>query len=94
MNYPTIKALAQALADSKKCINDSDVRDDDTAPSIDVTLAVGENGHALQLGDNSYTGSAYSFPHWGVSTLYRRTNCRDLAKGLLEQCRDLAASNA
>jgi len=88
---PTIKDLAAALTDAKRHIDDDMIREDESLPSIDVTLACDENGYALQLGDNSYTGSAYSFRHWGVSTLYRRTNCRELARDLIEQCRDLAA---
>ena len=91
MKYPTIKDLASALSDAKRHIDDAMVIEDDSIPSIDVTLACGPTGYALQLGDNSFTGSAYSFPFWGVSALYRRTNCRDLARDLIEQCRDLAA---
>jgi len=94
MKRPTIKDLAQALTQAKGHIDNDNVREDDTLPSIDVTLSCDERGFALQLGDNSFTGSAYSFKHWGVGTLYRRTNCRDLAKDLIDQCQELADSDA
>jgi len=89
---PTIAALASALTDAKRHIDNDMTREGDTCPSMDVTLACGVNGYALQLGDNSFTGSAYSFPHWGVSTLYRRSNARELARDLIDQCRELVAS--
>jgi hypothetical protein len=88
---PTIADLAAALTAAKRHIDDDMIRDDDSLPSIDVTLACDERGFALQLGDNSYSGGAYFYKHWGVATLYRRTNCRELAKDLIEQCLDLAA---
>jgi len=91
MKTPTIKDLAAALTDAKRHIDDDMIQEGDSLPSIDVTLACGDDGFTLQLGDNSYTGSAYSFPHWGVSALYRRSNSRELAKDLIEQCRELAA---
>ena len=91
MKTPSIKDLAAALSQAKRHIDDDMIAMDDSAPSIDVTLACGETGYALQLGDNSFTGSAYGFPHWGVSGLYRNSNCRELAKDLIEQCRELAA---
>jgi hypothetical protein len=84
MQLPTIKELAKALTDIKRFI-DRDVRE------IDVTLAADERGYALQAGDNSFTGAAYSFRHWGVGVVQRRTNSRELAKDLINQCRELAS---
>jgi len=91
MKTPTIKELAAELTYATRHIDDDMIAMDDSAPSIDVTLACDETGYALQLGDNSFSGSAYGFRHWGVSGLYRNSNCRDLARDLIEQCRELAA---
>jgi len=91
MKRPSIKDLAAALSQAKQHIDDDMIAMDDTAPSIDVTLACDETGYALQLGDNSFSGPAYGFRHWGVSGLYRDSNCRELARDLIEQCRELAA---
>lgn len=90
MKRPSIKDLAHALTDAKKHIDDDMKHEDDCQPSIDVTLACDESGFALQLGDNSFTGSAYFYRHWGVSCLYRRTNSRELARDLINQCLELA----
>jgi hypothetical protein len=91
MKTPSIKDLAAELSHAKRHIEDDMIAMDETAPSIDVTLACDETGYALQLGDNSYSGSAYSFRHWGVTSLFRNSNCRELARDLIEQCRELAA---
>jgi hypothetical protein len=91
MKTPSIKDLAAELSHAKRHIDDDMIAMDETEPSIDVTLACDETGYALQLGDNSYSGSAYGFRHWGVASLYRNTNCRELARDLIEQCRELAA---
>jgi hypothetical protein len=91
MKTPSIKELAAALSQAKQHIEDNIIAMDGSAPSIDVTLACDETGFALQLGDNSFFGPAYGFRHWGVSGIYRDSNCRDLARDLIEQCRDLDA---
>ena len=54
---------------------------------IEYTLASNEDysGYAAQTGDNSYTGSAYSFPFWAVGQVSLDTDLSDLANDLLEQ---------
>ena len=62
---------------------------DDTIPGISVTIGaeVTEDGIAwnYQTGDNSYTGGAYGFAHWGICDLHRKDNCRKLAEDIVEQ---------
>lgn len=86
---PTIKSVAAELSSQKRFIyDDCRASRDDYLPSIQVTLATNctdRDSWAIQTGDNSYTGVAYGFRYWGVSTLYRRSNCRELAKELIEQ---------
>jgi hypothetical protein len=76
-------------------------------PSIQVTLASSDDGteYALQTegqsdlvrrpqpiaGDNSYTGEVYAFPHWAVDSVYRDSDCAELADELLAQLGDLLA---
>ena len=43
----------------------------------------------IQTGDNSYTGGAYGYLHWGVGSIYPTTNCKDLATDLINQIADL-----
>lgn len=64
--------------------------DDGDEPSMQVTIGVNANGSAWgwQSGDNSYTGGAYSFPHWGVATLYRdldEQQIAGIARGMLDE---------
>jgi hypothetical protein len=91
MKTPSIKELAAELSHAKRHIEDDMIAMDESAPSIDVTLACDETGFALQLGDNSFSGPAYGFRHWGVAGLYRNSNCRELARDLIGQCRELDA---
>lgn len=93
MKRPTISELSRALIDGKSHISDDMKNDDDSLPSIDVTLSCDEKGFSLQFGDNSYSGSAYLHQHWGVSSLYRRSNTRELAKELINQCQELFESS-
>ena len=43
-----------------------------------------------QTGDNSYTGGAYSHPHWAVVTLCRDSNPAEIAAEIAEQISELA----
>lgn len=88
---PTINELRDELISLKRHIDDDMIHDEDTMPGIDVTLGIGEDGYGLQSGSNEYTGCAYGFPHWGVSRLYRRTNCYALAKELIDEALSLAS---
>lgn len=64
---------------------------DDDEPGIQVTIACTDDAteFALQSGDNSYTGTAYSFPHWAVSAIYRDSDLEDLADELFRQLEEL-----
>ena len=64
--------------------------EEDTLPSMQVTIGatVAEDGTlnwSYQTGDNSYSGGAYGHPNWGVISLYRRSNCRELAADAVSQ---------
>jgi len=89
IQLPSIKDLAKEISYQKKWIEDENNKEYDDAPSIDITLSADDRGFALQIGDNSFYGPAYSFQNWGVSSLYRNSNCREIAKDLIGQCRDL-----
>lgn len=84
---PTIAELTSLIVSLKKEIGDeyraSDDPDDDT-PGMAITIGCGYNGWSYQTGDNSYTGAAYGYPLWGVGSIYRNTNSRQLARELIE----------
>ena len=89
MKLPTIKEVAALLRALKQDIGDeyraSDDPEDDT-PGMQITIGIDpENGAwSYQTGDNSYTGGAYGYAYWGIGSLYRRSNCRTLAKYLID----------
>lgn len=59
-------------------------------PAMDITIATNDHGNtfAYQTGDNSYSGSCYSQPHWSVNTIYKDTDTSVLAKELLNELID------
>ena len=59
-----------------------------------LCLTVGYNPKSkewdYQTGDNSYTGAAYHYPVWGVTTIFPRSRSKELAKEIVEQILDQA----
>jgi hypothetical protein len=101
MQKPSIKQLAKKLIAIKREMaiewknNPEDYRDEaDCEPSIQVTLACDETGFALQDGDNSFSGPAYFYWHWGVADLFPGCNCLEIAKDLIDQCQLLFDSSS
>ena len=87
---PPIGELAQALIMLKEDIYDEYIEDGDTLPSICVTIGANIKGEwAYQTLDNSYSGPVHAYPHWAVIQLYRRSNCRELARDIREQLSEL-----
>lgn len=78
-----LKGLKREIGDEYRA------SEDDTLPGMLVTVGAepGEDGISwnYQTGDNSFTGGAYGFQHWAVIYLYRRSNCKDLAKDAVEE---------
>ena len=68
---------------------------DDNTPGMCVTIGFTpatedrECSWNYQTGDNSFTGGAYSHPHWAVICLGRRSDCRELASDAADQIADL-----
>ena len=86
--FPKIKDVEKELKAIKKYEIDPDISE------LDVTLAwldkeTGNKEWTIQIGDNSFMGSAYFFEYWAVGTLTRRTNCRELAKDLINELENL-----
>ena len=63
----------------------------DPTPYVDVTIgctfnfAEGWISWGFQTGDNSFTGGAYGHPEWFNTSILSRSNCKDLAKGLIKE---------
>lgn len=70
---------------------------DDDTPGMCVTFGAntrmpGESWDwSYQTGDNSYTGGAYGYPHWGVCYLYRDSDVNELAECAAGEILDVIA---
>jgi hypothetical protein len=91
MKYPTIKDLASLVSAVKSTIElDFRANEDDSLPSILLTVAISNDGSwDYQTGDNSSSGGCYFHPYWAVVSIYRRSNCRAIARDILEQWQNL-----
>lgn len=79
-----LKSLKPQIGDEYRASEDED------CPGMCVTIGAtpkddGTLSWHYQTGDNSYSGGAYGHHNWGVISLYRRSNCRELAKEAVEQ---------
>lgn len=86
---PRIGEIARLLRSLKPEIEDeyraTDAPDDIT-PGMCVTIGASPDGTwSYQTGDNSYTGGAYGHKYWGVTYLYRRSNCQELAREVVDE---------
>ena len=58
---------------------------------IDITIGCtfdfeeGAISWNYQTGDNSFTGGAYGHPEWFTASILSRSNCKDLAKDLIDE---------
>lgn len=87
------REIASLLVSLKRDIDDdyraSDDPDDDR-PGMCVTFGTDDEmaTWTYQTGDNSYSGGCYGKAFWGVISLYRTSNCRELAHDAVEQMTD------
>lgn len=90
MRTPPIEEIRRLLVALKKQIGDEYRADEEIeVPSMLVTVGCDDNGRwGYQTGDNSFTGGAYGFPHWGIWTLTRTDNCRDAAVNIISQLQE------
>lgn len=86
-----LSALVRHVAQQVPRVSDSDAddyrEDQDSLPSIDLTIGWDpETGDwSYQTGDNSFTGGAYGYPVWAVTSVYRRQDSRAVARDLIDQ---------
>lgn len=95
---PCIAHLVQVLQHVKDQVpraRDHDAKDyideGDTLPSVSVTVGWrSDTGDwSYQTGANSFMGSAYSYPLWAVVSVYRTSNCRAVARDIVQQLDEL-----
>ena len=91
MKTPTIHQITELVKHVKAEIaDDYQAFEGDEIPGIQLTVACNnDGGWSYQTGDNSYSGSAYHYPHWAVVGVYLSTNCRELAREIVEELKEL-----
>lgn len=83
MRFPAIADVAKALRSVKPQTGDYP---DDT-DVFDVRLQVWEDGSwTIHTGDSSFDQDHRGY--WGASSIDPKTNCRELARDLIDECRD------
>jgi hypothetical protein len=91
MRFPSIRAVASVLRQHKP--RAGEWSEDADENYIEVRLQVRKNGDwAVHTGDSQYDLDHRGF--WGNSCLDHRSNCRELAAELIDQCKDHAAETA
>jgi hypothetical protein len=75
--FPSIPSLEKLCLSIKADLKNSE--------EMDVTIGADGVDWAFQTGDNTYTGPAYHYPHWGVSKVTVDSNCREMARCLQRQ---------
>ena len=77
------------------CMQEGDDPTDYT-PSIQLTISTNDSlsEWSYQTGDNSYTGSCYHHPHWGVGYVTEECDASELADDLIDQLLDLVHETA
>lgn len=60
----------------------------DDTPGMQVTIGADADGWSYQTGDNSFTGGAYSYATWAVTSIYRDTDPRVWADDVVSQLYD------
>jgi hypothetical protein len=59
--------------------------EEDTEPSMQLTVGADDESWSYQTGDNSFTGGAYGYSDWAVVSLYRDSNPVDIAQDIVNQ---------
>lgn len=92
----TLPELTTLLAELQKDIGEEyRASEDDTEPSMFITIATDDelSTWTYQTGDNSYSGACYHFPYWGIGSLYRHSNCAELANEIIENLAEVIDFN-
>jgi hypothetical protein len=81
-----VKALSACLDSLKSSIDDDWKESDDDIASLQVTISCNKDctTWAIQTGDNSYSGSCYGDPFWGVGYLTKDSDSYAVARELID----------
>lgn len=76
--------LVEVLKSLKSEIDDDMIDSDSDVPYMQITISTNDDAEtwSIQTGDNSYTGSCYGDPYWGVGCLTRDCDPSKVAEEL------------
>ena len=77
-----IRELIPSIRDEYRATDDPS----DDIPAMQITISCNEDctRWSYQTGDNSFTGSCYGDPYWGIGTIFRDSEPREVADELIE----------
>lgn len=64
--------------------------DEDDIAYNDLTVGMNDSGEwSFQTGDNSFTGGAYGYAHWAVTSVFEDSDPEAVYQEIVEQLEDL-----
>jgi hypothetical protein len=57
--------------------------EEDEQPGMQLTIGADADDWSYQTGDNSYSGGAYRYAHWGVGAIYRDSDPAEVAESIV-----------
>lgn len=75
-----VTALIPDIQDDYRAYDDNE---DDSEPSMQLTIGADAIGWAYQTGDNSCTGGAYGFADWSSVAIYRDSDPESVADEII-----------
>ncbi|SRR5579871_441936 len=84
-----VHVLIPTIGDEYRASDDPE----DETPGMQLTIGVDSRGWGWQTGDNSFTGGAYGYAHWGVGSLYRDSDPADVAEEILSDLESVACDD-
>lgn len=75
-----VTALIPTIGDDYRAYDDNE---DDSEPSMLLTIGADAGGWSYQTGDNSFTGGAYGYADWSSVALYRDSDPESVADEII-----------
>jgi len=78
--------LIESLKSEIEINDDNEIDDPSELNSMDITISINKDctSWSYQTGDNSFTGSCYGDPYWGVTSFTKDCCAADIAEYLID----------
>lgn len=89
---PTVEDMITIIQAVQEDLTQWDLEETDITFATDFIQdpVTGSIEWTFQTGDNSYTGSCYSYAHWAIGTIDKETSPKELALDIVDQLEELA----